>query len=170
MIQQLNIGIEGRVLVHEVLRAYKRPVAAYTNLVTELAYTELLPAILGRNVNADIAIISLGTGGNFDIAGNNTGARVPPAITDTEMRQELFRAGITQINFPAPNTVEFVGLLRQQEAVSTDIDEFGLLSTDGRMFSHVIAAAAGPGDPTTPLVKPAGAIYSITWELALTRM
>lgn len=147
----------------------ERLVARQDNLVVDLAYEELLPRIVGRDPNADIAIISIGEGGNYDQAGAFIGDRVAPDVTDTAMRLEIFRAGIVQIDFPAANQVRFTGLLRQAEAVSVNIDEFGLLSTDGRMFSHAINPDSGPATPTVPYTKPAGAIFAIKWTLSLDR-
>lgn len=169
----VGLQFEGRITVEELLDGTldgrTRLVGYHKNIITDLAYDELLPRIIGRDFNADIGIISIGTGGNYTQAGVNTGVRVPPAATDDQMRVELFRAGIVQINFPTDGVVEFVGLLRQAEAVSADIDEFGLLSHDGRMFSHVINPDSGPATPTVPYNKPNGAIYSIKWALTLAR-
>lgn len=169
----ITLKLSGRVELVELLEGRlggaERLVAAQNNLVTDVAYEELLPQILGRDPNADIAIISIGEGGNYDQAGVFVGTRVAPTVTDETMRREIFRAGIVQIDFPAVNQVRFTGLLRQAEAVSTDIDEFGLLSHDGRMFSHAINADAGPATPTVPYTKPAGAIFAIKWLLTLDR-
>jgi len=140
------------------------------NLVVDLAFDELFPQIFGRVPGAQIGIISIGTGGDYDASVVFQAQRVAPAVTDTVMRIELFRAGIVQINFPAVNEVEFVGLMREGEAVSAGIDEFGLLSTDGRMISHSInPESAGPGTPTVKYTKALGAIYSVSWTLTIAR-
>lgn len=140
------------------------------NLVVDLAYTEIFPQLFGRVPGAQIAIISIGTGGDYDQSAVFQGQRVAPAVSDDAMRIELFRAGVVQINFPAANEVEFVGLIREGEAVSTNIDEFGLLTQDGRMVSHAInPESAGAGTPTVKYTKPLGAIYSVSWTLDITR-
>jgi len=170
---KLPIVVRGHIdLVHLVdgdLSGRQVPVGHMSNLVVDTAFEELLPAILGRDPNADIAIISIGEGGNYDQQGAFVGTRVAPADSDETMRLEIFRAGIIQIDFPAANQVRFTGLLRQAEAVSVNIDEFGLLSTDGRMFSHAVNPDAGPATPTVPYTKPAGAIFAIRWTLTLDR-
>lgn len=166
--------IEGRIALHELvdgtLKGRKRLVADQQNLITDLAFDELMPRILGRDPDKDLAIISIGEGGDYTQNGVPTGQRQAPAVTDEEMRVELFRAPIVQINFPAANEVEFVGLMREREAVSSDIDEFGLLSVDGSMFSHSInPESAGAGSPTVKYTKPLGAIFTATWTLTITR-
>lgn len=170
---RLNMVMRGRVeLVHLLdgrLDGRHVPVGETRNVVVDLAFDELLPRILGRDAGADIAIISIGEGGNYDQQGTFIGTRVAPDVSDTAMRLEIFRAGIVQIDFPAAKEVRFTGLLRQSEAVSSDIDEFGLLSTDGRMFAHAINADSGPATPTVPYVKPAGAIFAVRWTLTTNR-
>lgn len=167
IVDEVPVAIRGRIEIID--QADQRVVACLDNLVVDQAFTDLLPQIVGRDPNAVIGIISIGTGGNYNQAGVLIGTRVPPANDDTTMRVELFRAGIVQINFPGPGQVEFVGLLRQNEAVSSQIDEFGLLSMDGRMFSHAINPDTGPATPTVPYVKPLGAIYAVRWTLTFAR-
>lgn len=171
--QDVPLRIHGEIelarLVDGHMNGRQEVVGVQKNLVTDLAYETLFPRILGRDPNADIAIISVGEGGNYDAGGVFVGSRVAPATTDTVMRREIFRAGIIQIEFPAVNQVRFTGLLRQAEAVSTSIDEFGLLSTDGRMISHAINADSGPATPTVPYTKPLGAIFVVKWTLTLVR-
>lgn len=169
----ISLVATGRVELVELLDGAvggrERLIGEHHNLIVDLAYTDLLPRILGRDPNADVAIISVGEGGNYDQAGVFIGTRVAPAVTDTAMRLEIFRAGIVQITFPAANQIQFVGMLRQNEAVSVNIDEFGLLSTDGRMFAHAVNADTGPATPTVPYTKPAGAIFAVKWTLTLNR-
>lgn len=147
-----------------------RPLAGQNNLVVDLAFDELFPQIFGRVPGAQIGIISIGEGGDYDANGVFVGDRVAPSVTDTEMRLELFRAGIVNIQFPNPNEVEFTGLIREAEAVSASIDEFGLLTTDGRMVAHSInPESAGTPSPTVKYTKPLGAIYAVTWTLTIDR-
>ena len=98
------------------------------------------------------------------------GVQQPAAATDLVMRVEIFRAPIVQINFPGTGEVELVGLMRENEAVSSDIDEFGLLSVDGSMFSHSInPESAGAGTPAVKYTKPLGAVFTAVWTLTVAR-
>jgi hypothetical protein len=167
---EVPFSITGRVALREWINGDWKTVFEQKNLVVDLAFDELFPQIFGRTPGAQIGIISIGTGGDYDASVVFQGQRVAPAATDTVMRIELFRAGIVQTNFPSPNEVEFVGLMREGEAVSTGIDEFGLLSLDGRMISHSInPESAGAGTPTVKYTKPLGAIYSVSWTLTIDR-
>jgi hypothetical protein len=162
--------ISGRIALRELVGGTWETRFEQKNLVVDLAFDELFPQIFGREPGAQIGIISIGTGGDYNASVVFQGQRVAPAVTDTAMRIELFRAGIVQINFPAVNEVEFVGLMREGEAVSVGIDEFGLLATDGRMISHSInAESAGPATPTVKYTKALGAIYSASWTLTIER-
>ena len=171
---EAKLRVEGRISLYEMLdktlggrRALR---AAQPNLIVDAAFDELIPKILGRDPNKNIGIISVGTGGDYTQAGVYDGDRQAPAVTDAAMRVELFRAPIVQINFPAANEVEFVGLMREREAVSASIDEFGLLTMDGSMFSHSInPESGGSPSPTVKYTKPLGAIFTAVWTLTITR-
>lgn len=167
---EVPIQISGRLALRELVDGVWETRYEQKNLVVDLAFEVLFPLIFGRDPGAQIGIIDVGTGGDYNAAVVFQGQRVAPAATDTVMRIELFRAGIVQVNFPAVNEVEFVGLMREGEAVSTDIDEFGLLSTDGRMISHSInPESAGPGTPTVKYTKALGTIFSVNWTLSIER-
>ena len=169
-----ELMITGRVALYELLGASiegpRRLIAERDNLVTDLAFEDLMPRILGRDPNKDLAIISIGEGGDYDQAGVFIGVQQPAAATDLVMRVEIFRAPIVQINFPGTGEVELVGLMRENEAVSSDIDEFGLLSVDGSMFSHSInPESAGAGTPAVKYTKPLGAVFTAVWTLTVAR-
>jgi len=171
---EAKVIVEGRIGLYEMLdktlngrRALR---AEQKNLITDAAFDSLLPRILGRDPNKDLGIISVGTGGDYTQAGAFIGDRQAPAVSDAAMRVELFRAPIVQINFPAVNEVEFTGLMREREAVSASIDEFGLLTMDGSMFSHSInPESGGSPSPTVKYTKPLGAIFTVVWTLTITR-
>lgn len=175
VVDHLKLQILGEIeLVHLLdgcLSGRKLLVARQENLVTDIGYDELLPEIVGRNPNAVLANIVLGKGGDYTAGGVFTGARVAPDVTDTAMRVEFFRAPIVNIEFPGAGQVKFTGLIREAEAVSAaEIDEFGLMSYDDRMFSHSInPLSAGPGSPAVKYAKPLGAIYAAFWTLTFQR-
>jgi len=162
---KLGLQIKGSVTLSELrddtwVTKYEQP-----NLVVDLAYSEIFPEILGRA--ATIAVISIGEGGDYDQNGVFVGSRQAPQQTDQQMRLELFRAGIVNIQFPGPGEVEFIGLMREGEAISTNIDEFGLFTVDGRMIAHSINPESVPNGPTVKYTKPLGAIYSVSWKLEI---
>lgn len=158
--------VTGRV---ELLDVHGRVIGATDNLVVTAAYTTILPRIVGRDPNKALSIISIGTGGDYDQNGVFQGQRIAPAASDVNMRVELFRAGIVQITFPAPGQVRFAGLIREGEAVSTAIDEFGLLSVDGTMFSHAVNPSIAAPPLADKYSKPAGAIYQVVWLLTFSQ-
>lgn len=167
---EVPFSITGKIALRELVWGEWKTLHEQKNLVVDLAFEELFPQIFGRVPGAQIGIISIGEGGDYNSSGVFVGVQVPSAVTDISMRLELFRAGIVNITFPNPNEVEFTGLIREGEAVSASIDEFGLLSTDGRMISHSInPESAGAGTPTVKYTKPLGAIYAISWTLAVER-
>ena len=167
---EVSFSVTGRLAIRELIDGAWVLRQEQQNLVVDLAFDELFPQIFGRASGAQVGIISIGTGGDYNAAVVHQAQRVAPAVSDTQMRIELFRAGIVQTNFPAVNEVEFVGLMREGEAVSTGIDEFGLLSLDGRMISHSInPESGGAGTPTVKYTKPLGAIFSVSWTLTIER-
>lgn len=172
----LKMKIAGEIELAELLDGHlegrQRSVAKQKNLVTDLAYDTLIAAIMGRNPNADIANIVLGTGGDYNQSGVLVGSRVPPAETDLTMRVEFFRAPVVRIEFPGTGQVKFTGLIRETEGVTagSEIDEFGLMTYDDRLFSHSInPESAGPGSPAVKYAKPLGAIYAAFWTLTFMR-
>jgi len=162
--------VRGAIALKEMIGAAWVKRYEQKNLVVDLAFDEVFPQIFGRVPGAQVGIISVGTGGDYDANGVSVGYRVAPVASDVAMRIELFRAGIVNVQFPAANEVEFTGLIREGEAVSASIDEFGLLSTDGRMIAHSVnPESGGAATPTVKYTKPLGAIYAVAWTLTIDR-
>lgn len=166
-----EVGVQGEIALsfHDAKTGELVAEKVFKNLVVDTAF-QILAWGIGRDPNKQIEFISIGTGGDYEEqpAGPpiDTGTRNPPDVTDQGNRIELFRASIVTIEYPNLNSVRFYSILQADEANSSNIDEFALLSSDGTCFSHAVNDA----DPVPPnraikYTKNNGLIVVVRWTL-----
>jgi len=136
---------------------------------------DLLAEIVGGNfVNAQVAYIDIGNYGDYR-NGTDTGARVAEELTDTGVRNSIYKKAVLDFSYTA-NLAVFRTILRAYEGNTdgvvspaifpTYINEFALLSADSRAFSHIVLPeSAGPGSPATQKTKTAGLYALLVYEL-----
>lgn len=129
------------------------------NLVVADANT-IMAQLLQRNF-ADYMpfYIVVGDGGDLEQAAKvDTGGRVAPAITDDEIRSVVARLPIIQVTStpvtspspsPSPESTttmwSYVAAGRPHEALSTSINELGVETLNGTLFSHFVTEAGDDG-------------------------
>lgn len=113
---------------------------------------KIILGLFGRDLdNKMISYISIGTGGDLNPATLlDTGARVAPQPQEDKMRAELYRAYIANVETDEVNLENiYTALAPPEEAISADINEFGLFSEDGTMMAHFVTDPAMSGRAKT---------------------
>lgn len=114
------------------------------NLVVDASQTVLAGLLQRDFVNYAVQFIGVGDGGDFDQAAKvDTGARVAPAVTDTELRSVIARIPILQVDVNESDPLEwtYTAVAKKGEAVTTGFDELSLETTNGTLVSHFITPA-----------------------------
>lgn len=97
------------------------------NLVVATGYTAAAEALAGVH-GAAITQVAVGT------------SSAEPAETDTEIT-EAVKVPIQSVEYPSAGMVRFNFTIDYNTAVGMTIREFGLLTTDGRLFSRKVREA-----------------------------
>jgi len=128
------------------------------NSITDYSET-IIKGLLARNPE-DFMIdgIAIGLGGDAEISEphNDTGARVAPDPVEETMRIPL-ETILIQMTQEVSGGIEFTALARPDQAISDNINEFGLVARNGKIFAHYVPDA----DPTRAEKKPKTDIYWI---------
>lgn len=109
---------------------------------------DIMLGLLGRDLDEKvISTISIGTGGDINPAtGLDTGARFAPLDTEEAMRHPIFEAPVAHVETDSINKrITYTVVVKTENANSDSINELGLLSEDGTMFSHFVT----PADPVS---------------------
>ena len=102
---------------------------------------KILLGLFGRDLdNKMISYISIGTGGDVNPATHlDTGARVAPQPGEDEMRVEIHREFIANVETDEVNLKNiYTAVARPEDAISNDVNELGLFSNDGTMMAHFV--------------------------------
>lgn len=164
------VFIDGRIGVQRGHGTYDNfkpiePMQWFKNIAVNTAYT-LIAEYLGGNFEfARPAFIEIGNHGDY-LGAVDTGVRVPPQITDTGVRNTIFRKAILDFSY-SDNIAVFKTFLGSFEGNASDIDEFALLSADERAYSHVVTPEQFPSGPATKLVKNEGLHALIVYEIEI---
>ena len=113
---------------------------------------KIILGLFGRDLdNKMISYISIGTGGDLNPAtGLDTGARVAPQPQEDEMRREIHRQYIANVESDEVNLKNiYTAAVSPENAISNDINEFGLFSEDGTMMAHFVTDPAVSGRAKT---------------------
>lgn len=156
----------GRFRLYEVRDGEEVLIHDEKNTIVDYHKT-IIQGLLARNPeDFMIAAIAIGEGGDAEInePHNDTGARV-----GTNLSEETMRIPIAEIPIQATNEsgddVEYSALARPDQAVSDDINEFGLIARNGKLFAHYVPDA----DPVRAEKKPKTDIYWILkWTIEYT--
>lgn len=115
-----------------------------TNQIVAGAYIIAAEALSGAE-NAKISKVAAGT--------SNT----PPVASDTKITSPTV-VDIQTVEYPRPGVVRFNFTFGYNTAVGVSICEFGLLSTDGRLFARKVR---------TPIEKSKYISISGTWDITI---
>ncbi len=129
---------------------------------------DILLGLLGRDLDDKvISVIAIGTGGDINPAtGLDTGARFAPLDTETELRQSIFGAPVAHVETDSINKrITYTAVIKTENANSDSINELGLLSEDGTMFSHFVTPA-DPGSGRATKYEKTDLLYMVVrWKL-----
>lgn len=112
------------------------------NLIVDTGYNAAAEALAGV-AGAKIAKIAVGTNGTA------------PTGSDAEITAPIY-FDIKSIEYPTPATVRFNFSMGYTDAVGTTICEFGLFTSDGRLFSRKVRA---------PIEKTRYMSLVVAWEI-----
>lgn len=107
------------------------------------------------------AYLAVGNGGDLDLAGDDTGARYAPVATETAMRAELGRFGLSY-EISGTNVI-YRAIVPPYSLIGEDINEFGLLDSDGNLLQHHIPAADETGRASAYTKTDA-----VRWQITIT--
>jgi hypothetical protein len=150
--------ITGRFRLFEVKGGEEVLIHDEKNTIVDYHET-IIQGLLARNPeDFMIAAIAIGEGGDAEInePHNDTGARVATDPIEENMRIPIAEIPIQAVN-ESGDEIEYSALARPDQAVSDDINEFGLIARNGKLFAHHVPDAA----PTRAEKKPKTDIYWI---------
>jgi hypothetical protein len=110
------------------------------NMISDDA-KKIILGLFGRDLeNKMISYISVGTGGDLDPSTLlDTGARVAPQAQENKMRNAIHNEFLANVESDEVNLKNiYTSVVRPEDAISTDINEFGLFSQDGTMLAHFV--------------------------------
>lgn len=142
-----------------------------SNLVVNDA-EKMLVGLLRRDIaNYIPQNVVIGTGGDLEqVSKLDSGARVAPAATDSEVRQVLARLPIVQVEYDAeanPNQWTYVAIAKPAVAVTGQLNELGLESANGTLISHFVTQP-DPGEVRArKYVKSTLEYLVVRWTLTL---
>lgn len=148
----------GRFRLYELVYGEEVLILDEKNTIVDYHET-IIQGLLARNPeDFMIAAIAIGEGGDAEISEphNDTGARVATDPGEETMRIPIAEIPIQTVN-ETGDEIEFSALVRPDQAVSDDINEFGLVARNGKLFAHYVPDA----DPTRAEKKPKTDIYWI---------
>ena len=132
------------------------------------ASEDVIRGLLRRDFrNKAISFVAIGNGGDFEITPphNDTGARVAPDPSETEMRALVEKIQI-QTSREDGDDVILVAVARPEQAQDPDINEFGLLTEDDTLFAHFVTEA-DPG-PRAKKYPKTDVYWIIEWPIEYT--
>jgi len=142
------------------------------NLVVNSAETVLV-GLMRRDIAAYIPQnVVIGTGGDLEqVSKLDSGARVAPAATDTEVRQVIARLPIVQVVYDEaadPNTFTYVAIAKPSEATTGSLNELGLESANQTLISHYVTEPAAGETRAKKFPKSTLEYLVVRWSLTLT--
>ena len=138
---------------------------------TDQALNAFLNMLKGGAAGSDYAptFVDVGIGGNYDLTGHDTGNRVAPDPTETEVRKRIFRARIITAEVIGGEKIKYTAVAEPHECISSNINELGLISSNGTMIAHWVGPETGPSpSPATTYSKSGYITVYFEWELNLT--
>lgn len=139
------------------------------NQVTDYGNEEFIRALISRDLDALVGDIAFGTGGDCDIVNHlDTGARVGPVSTETEIRVLLEKITITSVSREVDGSITFKALARREQANSPDINEFALLTRGNEMVAHFVTEEVAPLGRATKYPKTELMFIICEWNIQFT--
>lgn len=110
--------------------------AVCMNDLTDLA-AEIFAGIFASDPDALVASIAVGDGAFTNVDGSPSSSIVAPVSSETEIRQLVTTAAVVRRSVTG-NTCTYMAVLTPPQAAGEKINEFALLTRDGRMLAHAV--------------------------------
>lgn len=157
--------LTGRIAVESVSEETAKKLLTGDNLVVADAQSVIVGLLKREFASYAPHYIVLGDGGDLEqVAKIDSGARVAPATTDTEMRRVITRLPIVQVESTSDTSWTYVAVAGKADAVTPALNELGLEASNNTLISHYITPSADSGRATT-YPKVAGEFLVIRWTL-----
>lgn len=175
--ERLQGGMVGRLRLYkglnesDLLSYASEPVLDCPNLVVDSAQDMLLGLLKREFTDYAPAYIVLGAGGDLEqVSKQDFGARVAPAVTDTEVREVVARLPIIQItpDDSDETTWDYIAIARPHEANTTSLNELGLETANNTLVSHVVMNAEAGELRAKKYVKTSLEYLVIRWTMTFT--
>jgi hypothetical protein len=167
---------------HQYEIEFKELIHCGDNLIVDSANT-ILAELLRRNFTDYMPFyITVGDGGDLEQEAKvDTGGRVGPALTDTEVRSVIAKLPIVQVTSPGSaspspglspspsnptSTWTYIAIARPHEALTTSLNELGVETLNGTLFSHYITPVDDTGR-ATKYVKSSLEYLVVKWTFSL---
>lgn len=164
--------IKGRLSGHVCVRAGKNEEVLFEgpNQITDFGNEEFLRSLISRDLEGMVWYIVLGKGGDCDSLAPHpdTGARVPPVSTETEIRSSVEAIPIQVVARGGSGEIIFKALARRHQGNSPDINEFALYTRDNRMVAHFVTEEDVPPPRARKYVKSELSYWILEWTLTYT--
>lgn len=160
---------QGRLEVIQIVDGWPHVLIDHYNSITDAA-EDVVKGLLNRDFeNKMIDVIAVGKGGDSEInpPHNDTGARVPPDPSETEIR-DLVEALPILISEEVIGGIRYSGIAQLHQANSDDINEFAILTKDETMVAHFVAEEVAPLGRATKYPKTTIMYLIIRWTLLYT--
>jgi len=139
------------------------------NQVTDYGNEEFIRSLIARDLDALAGDIAIGEGGDCDIVDHlDTGARVGPVATETEIRVLVQAITITSVSREVDGSITFKALARREQANSPNINEFALLTRDAQMIAHFVTEEVAPLGRATKYPKTELMFVICEWNIQFT--
>ncbi len=136
------------------------------NLFVDKGFEVIARLFGGKFDEVSVGFMQIGTGGDLDNTGFDTGLQNAPDEADTEIRQIIFEKAVLSVTNPTPTRVRYETFLNTFESNSNLINEFALVTLDRTMISHVVTDPdPGLGGRAERFEKSPGAFITLAWEL-----
>ena len=137
------------------------------NMVVKTAETGIIGVLKG-DMDYAPAYLVIGDGGDLEqISRVDSGARIGPTVDDTAMRSIIAKIPIVQVTDQGNDCWTYAGVARPHEAISPMINEFGVESINGVLYSHFVSEPNAAGRSTRYCKTPLEYLI-IEWEYCFT--
>lgn len=160
--------LKGQVVIETVTEEEAKTLFQGDNLVVTSAQSIIVGLLKRDFANFTPHYITIGDGGDLEqVAKIDSGARVAPADTDTEVRRVITKLPIVQVENTSETSWTYVAVASKGEAVTPALNELGLEAANGTLMSHYVTPSNGDGRATT-YPKVSGEFLVIRWTLEFT--
>lgn len=138
------------------------------NLVVNDAQ-KVISGLMRRDSGYEPKWVVVGDGGDYEqVSKVDSGARVAPDVSDTEVRSVIDKIPIVAVDSMDDATWVYTAIAGKLQAVSPAINEFAIEAANGTLISHFITAPEGVGLRAKKYAKSGAEYLVVKWTMTLT--